>query len=79
MKTTATVLLAAFVLLASACSTYVPTIGMEEKDFLKNTVSYDLVYLQGNVKAYRAGGSYHYFRDGLLVKVVPELLTPDKV
>ncbi len=78
MKKTTLTLLTVLTLLAAGC-TYVPTIGMKEKKFLNNTVTYDLVYIEGNVKAYRSGGSYYYFKDGLLVKVVPELIPADKV
>lgn len=78
MKKTALVLLGALALLASAC-TYVPKTGMKEQTFLKHTITYDLVYLEGNVKAYRSGGSYYYFKDGKLVKVIPELISADKV
>ncbi len=79
MKKTTLVLLTVLTLLGTACSTYVPAVGMKEKKFLNNTVTYDLVYAEGNVKAYRSGGSYYYFKDGLLVKVVPQLLTADKI
>jgi len=79
MKKTTLTLVTLVTLLATGCMTYVPKVGMKEKKFLNNTVTYDLVYIQGNVKAYRSGGSYYYFKDGLLVKVIPELVSADKV
>jgi hypothetical protein len=79
MKKSTLTLLSVVTLLALGCSTYVPTIGMPEKKFISHSVTYDLVYAEGNVKAYRSGGSYYYFKDGLLVKVIPELITADKV
>lgn len=78
-KATLTLLSVLTLLAAAACSTYVPEAGMPEKKFLSHAVTYDLVYMEGNVKAYRSGGSYYYFKDGLLVKVVPELLSADKI
>lgn len=81
MKKTALVLLAALSLLASGCVffPYAPTAGSSETKFLRNTVSYDLVYLEGSVKAYRSGGSYYYFKDGKLVKVAPQLVSADQI
>lgn len=79
MKKTTLALLTVLTLLATGCFTYVPKAGMKEKKFLNNTITYDLVYIEGNVKAYRSGGSYYYFKDGLLVKVVPELIPADKI
>ena len=78
-KTTLALLTVVVTLLATGCMTYVPKTGMKEKKFLNNTVTYDLVYIEGNVKAYRSGGSYYYFKDGLLVKVIPQLIPADKV
>ena len=78
MKKYLTILLGSLSLLLSAC-VFVPATGMLEKTWLRHTISADLVYIDGNVKAYRSDGSYYYFRDGKLAKVVPELLTPDKV
>lgn len=68
-------------LCTSACSvlTYSTKLGMKEKRWLHNTVASDLVYAEGNVKAYRAGGSYYYFKDGLLVKVTQSLLTAENI
>jgi len=82
MKKSILALLASLTLLLSACNTlfpYAPIVGSSEGSFLRNTISYDLVYLEGPVKAYRASGSYYYFRDKKLVKVVPELLSADKI
>lgn len=72
-------LLACLAALALTACTYVPQVGMTEKKWLRHTVSYDLVYIQGAVKAYRSSGSYYYFRDGSLVAVNPRLVPADKV
>ena len=66
-------------LLLAACGTFTPQIGMQEKKWLRHTTAADVVYIEGNIKAYRAGGSYYYFKDGLLEKVTPQLLTADKI
>jgi hypothetical protein len=81
MKKTVLVLLLPVVLAFSACSafTYSTKLGMKEKKWLYNTVSSDLVYAEGNVKAYRSAGSYYYFKDGVLVKVTQSLLPVDKI
>lgn len=81
MKKTVLILLLPVVLLTSACSmfTYTTKLGMKEKKWLHNTVASDLVYAEGNVKAYRSGGSYYYFKDGKLVKVTQSLLKADQV
>jgi hypothetical protein len=65
----------------SACSliTYVPKLGASERRWVSHTVGADLVYIEGDVKAYRAAGSYYYFRDRKLVHVTPTLLSADKV
>lgn len=81
MKKTAIILLASLSLLLSACTLfpYSPKVGSSEGSFLRNTISYELVYLQDNVKAYRSNGSYYYFKDKKLVKVIPELISADKI
>lgn len=81
MKKTALILLLPVVLLTSACSmlTYSTKLGMGEKRWLYHTVASDLVYVEGNVKAYRAGGSYYYFKDRKLVKVTQSLLKADQI
>ncbi|HRJ47352.1 MAG TPA: hypothetical protein PKY38_08325 [Opitutaceae bacterium] len=71
-------ILCALILPLAAC-TYVPRTGMSERKWLRNTFSFDLVYIQGDMKAYRSAGSYYYFRNGTLVQVTPTLLSPDKV
>jgi starvation-inducible outer membrane lipoprotein len=53
MKKTALVLLFPLTLMLTACSTFTPQIGMKEQKWLKNTTASDLVYIEGNVKAYR--------------------------
>ena len=81
MKRIIPALLCALTLLLASCSltTFVPQIGMKEKKWLRNTVSFDLVYLERSVKAYRSAGAFYYFKDGTLVKVTPTLLPADKV
>ena len=81
MKKIALILLAVLSLGLSGCTLfpYSPKVGSSEGSFLRNTITYDLVYLEGNVKAYRSNGSYYYFKDKKLVKVLPELLSADKV
>jgi hypothetical protein len=81
MKKNVLLLLLPLLLLSSACSmfTYSTKIGMKEKKWLYNTVASDLVYAEGNVKAYRSSGSYYYFKDGVLVKVTQSLLSADKI
>jgi hypothetical protein len=81
MKKIALILLGSSSLLLSACAffPYSAKVGSSESSFLRNTLSSDLVYLEGSVKAYRAGSAYYYFKDGLLVKVLPQLLSADKI
>lgn len=79
MKKPLPLLLASLTLLLAACGTFTPQIGMQEKKWLRHTVASDVVYIEGNIKAYRSGGSYYYFKDGLLEKVTPRLLTADKI
>lgn len=81
MKKTALILLLPLMFMLSACSmfTYTTRIGMKEKKWLHNTTSSDLIYIEGNVKAYRSAGSYYYFKDGSLAKVTQSLLSADKI
>ena len=72
-------LLVPLTLLLAACGTFTPQIGMQEKKWLRHTIAADVVYIEGNIKAYRAGGSYYYFKDGLLEKVTPRLLKADSI
>ena len=57
------------ILLSSCVSTFGPKIGMTEKHWLHTTLIADIVYMEGNVKAYRSNGAYYYFKDGILVKI----------
>lgn len=68
-------------LLLTGCSilTFTPKIGMGEKRWLHNTTASDLVYIDGDVKAYRSAGSYYYFKKGKLAKVTQSLLSADKI
>jgi hypothetical protein len=79
MKKTVLILLLPVILLLGACSTKPVQVGMEEKKWLNSTVASDLIYIEGNVKAYRSSGSYYYFKDGLLAKVTQSLLSADKI
>lgn len=55
---------------ATGCqSTFGPQIGMTEKQWLRRTLIADVAYMEGSVKAYRSGGAYYYFREGVLVKI----------
>ena len=67
--------LAAFALTACA---FIPKPGMTESKWLRNTITSDLVYMQGDMKAYRANGAYYYFKGGKLVTVNQALLPADK-
>lgn len=80
MKTPARVLLLLTLApLLSSC-TFVPLVGKtKEKSWLRHQVAADLVYAEGNVRAYRSAGAYYYFKDGVLVKAGQGLLTADKV
>jgi starvation-inducible outer membrane lipoprotein len=78
MKKSSFALLCLLPLMLAAC-TFVPQLGVKEKTWLRKTAVSDLVYIEGNVKAYRSDGSYYYFKDGSLVKVTPSLLTADKL
>jgi hypothetical protein len=57
-------------LFLSGCQSLSTTeIGIGEKDWLRSTFIADLVYMDGNVKAYRSGGMFYYFVDGKLRRV----------
>jgi len=79
MKKITLVLLLPLMLLLGACGTFTPQVGMREKKWLRNTTASDLVYIEGNVKAYRSAGSYYYFKDGVLARVTPSLLSAEKI
>jgi hypothetical protein len=72
-------LLCGLVLLSVTACTFVPKTGMRERRWLKNTIGSDLVYIEGDVKAYRSSGSYYYFKGGRLAVVTPNLLSADKI
>jgi len=55
--------------LSGCLSTFGPEIGMTEKQWLHRTLIADVAYMKDNVKAYRSGGAYYYFKDGILVKI----------
>ncbi len=65
--------------LAFAGCTFVPETGMAEKRWLRHNDLAQLVYIEGNIKAYRSGGSYYYFKDGLLVQAGSTLIPASTV
>lgn len=68
------------VLVLTGCqSTFGPQIGMTEKQWLHRTLIGDLVYMEGSVKAYRSGGAYYYFKDGVLVKIDQGIIPAQKI
>ncbi len=79
MNHTARLLLCTLALLSLTACTFVPKIGTGERRFVRNSYSAELVYIEGNIKAYRYSGSYYYFRDRKLVQVTPTLVSADKV
>lgn len=60
-------------------STFGPQLGMSEKQWLHRTLIADIVYMKGNVKAYRSSGAYYYFVDGSLVKIDEGMIPPQKI
>jgi hypothetical protein len=79
MNKTVRLLTAAFALLALSACAFVPKLGMRERRWVSNAYSSDLVYIDGDVKAYRYSGSYYYFKAGRLAKVAPSLVGADQV
>ncbi|MBW7894661.1 MAG: hypothetical protein H3C27_06060 [Opitutaceae bacterium] len=79
MKHTARLLLCTLALLSLTACAFVPKIGTGERRFVSNAYSADLVYIEGNIKAYRYAGSYYYFRDRRLAQVTPNLIPADQV
>ena len=79
MNHTARLLLCTLALLSLTACAFVPKIGTGERRFVNNSYSAELVYIEGNIKAYRYSGSYYYFRDRRLVQVTPTLISADKV
>jgi len=81
MKKILLVVLLPMMLAVTGCSLFqfTPKIGMGEKRWLHNTVASDLIYIEGNVKAYRSAGSYYYFKDGKLAKVTQSLLKAEQI
>jgi len=70
MRSNPLLLIALIALAATGCqSTFGPQIGMTEKQWLRRTLIADVAYMEGSVKAYRSGGAYYYFREGVLVKI----------
>ena len=60
-------------------STFGPKIGMTEKQWLHRTLIADVAYMEGSVKAYKSGGAYYYFRDGILVKIDQGMIPAQKI
>jgi hypothetical protein len=63
------VLSGSLTLLVGCLSMSSTRLGMDEKDWLRSTLIADLVYLEGDVKAYRSGGAYYYFLSGKLARI----------
>ena len=85
MKKTNTVVAKLFLLLilslmTTAClSSFKPQLGMTEKHWLRTTFIADIAYMKDNITAYRSGGAYYYFKDGLLVKIDEGMLPPQQI
>jgi hypothetical protein len=80
MKPTLSILVIICVFVLSGCqSTFGPQIGMTEKQWLHRTLVGDLAYMEGSVKAYRSGGAYYYFKDGILVKIDQGMIPAQKI
>ncbi|MCG2750384.1 MAG: SHOCT domain-containing protein [Desulfobacteraceae bacterium] len=60
-------------------STFGPKIGISEKQWLHRTLIADIVYMEGNIKAYRSSGAYYYFVDDTLVKIDEGMIPPQKI
>jgi hypothetical protein len=73
-------LIAIAVIVLSGCqSTFGPKIGMTEKQWLHRTLIADVAYMEGSVKAYKSGGAYYYFREGILVKIDQGMIPAQKI
>lgn len=80
MKLPSTLVLIISTLLLAGCeSASEPKIGVAEKKWLRDTVLSDLVYTDGNVKAYRSNRQYYYFLNGVLVKIDATRIPADKI
>lgn len=79
MNKPARLVLGSLALLALTACTYLPKLGMRESRFVRNSFSSDLVYIEGDVKAYRYSGSYYYFKAGRLAQVSPSLVAADQI
>ena len=60
-------------------STFGPKIGMSEKQWLRRTLIADIVYMEGDVKAYKSSGAYYYFVDGKLAKIDEGMIPAQKI
>jgi hypothetical protein len=60
-------------------STFGPKLGMTENQWLHTTLIADVVYMEGNVKAYRSNRAYYYFVDGVLEKIDQGMIPPQKI
>ena len=70
MKITSTIFMAIIVVAMAGCqSTFGPHIGMTESQWLHRTLIADVVYMEGDIKAYKSNGVYYYFVDGMLTKI----------
>ncbi|HVZ63431.1 MAG TPA: hypothetical protein VG936_02495 [Lacunisphaera sp.] len=78
MKTRIPALLALLALFLTSCA-FIPRLGTSERSWRNHTISYELIYIQGNVKAYRSDGAYYYFNAGKLVMVNQTLVPAENV
>lgn len=66
-------------LVAGCLSMTAPQIGMSEKAWLRSTLVADVAHIEGDLRVYRSGGAYYYFRNGRLEKVDEGQAMPQKI
>lgn len=71
--------LLALTILCGCQSTFGPTLGMTETQWLRRTLIADVAYMEGDIKAYRSSGSYYYFVDGVLVKIDEGMIPAQRI
>src|SRR5690606_26573125 len=78
-KLVTTLIFVCTMVLAGCQSTFGPQIGMTEKQWLRRTLIADVAYMDGNIKAYKSGGYYYYFREGVLVRIDPGIIPAQQI
>ena len=78
MKKCTLALLCLLIPLLASC-VFAARLGLKEKSWIRHTMSPELVYIDGDVKAYRSDGAFYYFNGGVLVLVNQTLVSADKV